>query len=179
MGYGLLVLYVFGFEQTGVVLSDLYFIDPKPAKGQEGPEHGVRLEVRELERGALKGTIYSAQPIAVGRPIWRVDLLESVDGTPGSFDRTHHHPEFTGWDPSSRVFDRALTADPLGWLSDRLTEAAGPLAVLDEADRGALRRAVPEIVEAAGRLLDGVRAGALGTAPSSGASLTDARAGWL
>lgn len=172
------MLYVFGFERTGVLLSDLYFVDPNPAKGQEGPEHGVRLEVRELERGELKGSIYSAQPVSAGRPIWRVDLLESVDGTPGSFDRTHHHPEFTGWDPSSRVFDRGLSADPLKWLAERLSEADGPLAELDDEDRAALREAAPEIVEAAARLLDRVRAGELGIVPTD-ASSTNARVGWL
>src|SRR5205085_416656 len=80
------------------------------------------------ERGAPKGTIYSAQPIGVGRPIWRVDLLESVAGRPGSFDRTHHHPVFRGWDPTSRVFDAELTADPFGWLEKRLADLDGVLA---------------------------------------------------
>ncbi|MFI6505705.1 hypothetical protein [Nonomuraea typhae] len=178
MEEGVSVLYVFGFEQTGVLLSDLYFVDPNPAKGQEGAEHGVRLEVRELDRGELKGSIYSAQPFSAGRPIWRVDLLESVAGRPGSFDRTHHHPEFTDWDPSSRVFDRELSADPLKWLAARLSEADGPLTALGGEDRAALREAVPEIVEAAGRLLERVRAGELGAAPP-GAQLTNARIGWL
>jgi len=88
------MLYAFGFERVGVVVGDLYFVDPRPAKGQEGAEHGVRVELRVLERGALNGSIYSAQPIEVGRPIWRADLLESVAGRPGSFDRTHYHPVF-------------------------------------------------------------------------------------
>ena len=93
------MLYVFGFASIGVVVSDLYFVDPEPGPGQEGAERGVRLEVRMLERGELRGSVYSAQPIAVGRPIWRGDLLESVAGMPGSHDRTHHHPRFTGWEP--------------------------------------------------------------------------------
>lgn len=65
------MLYTFGFERIGILVGDLYFVDPKPAKGQEGPEHGVRLELRVLERGELKGSIYSAQPIVIGRPVWR------------------------------------------------------------------------------------------------------------
>ncbi|MGH3158481.1 MAG: hypothetical protein ACRDNF_18175, partial [Streptosporangiaceae bacterium] len=93
------MLYAFGFERYGVVVSDIYFIDPNPMKGQESPERGVRLELRVLEREKLKGSIYSAQPIGVDQPIWRVDLLESADGPPGSFDRTHHHPAFRGWEP--------------------------------------------------------------------------------
>ena len=42
------MLYAFGFERVGVVVGDLYFLDPRPGKGQEGAEHGVRLELRVL-----------------------------------------------------------------------------------------------------------------------------------
>ena len=122
------MLYAFGFERVGVVVADLYFLDPRPGKGQEGAEHGVRLELRVLGRGELKGSIYSAQPIEVGQPIWRADLLESVDGRPGSFDRTHHHPAFTGWNPGRRVFVKGLSADPLGWVGEQLADLDGLLA---------------------------------------------------
>ncbi|TML10911.1 MAG: hypothetical protein E6G39_15285 [Actinobacteria bacterium] len=163
------MLYAFGFEHVGVVVSDLYFADPNPSVGQEGPERGVRLEVRMLERGALKGSIYSARPIGVDRPIWRADLLESVSGPAGSFDRTV--PE--------------LSADPLGWVGARLSDLPTLLAEAEvdpatvSADDGeALRQAVPEILEAARRLLDRVHAGELARAPHAG-SLDSARAGWL
>jgi hypothetical protein len=188
------VLYVFGFERVGVVVGDLYFVDPNPAKGQEGAEHGVRVELRVLGRGELKGSVYSAQPIEVGTPVWRADLLESVAGRPGSFDRTHHHPAFTGWNPGRRVFVSELSADPLGWLASQLADLG---ALLDSAgfppttagpdDARDLREAVPEIVDATRRLLGKVRSGELGNppgdAPADGASADHepalVRSGWL
>jgi hypothetical protein len=182
------MLYAFGFERVGVLVGDLYFVDPHPGKGQEGAEHGVRVELRVLERGALKGSIYSAQPIEAGQPIWRADLLETVAGRPGSFDRTHHHPAFRGWDPGRRVFVRELSADPLGWLGTQLADLEDLLATAgfpaetaapDDAER--LRGVAPEIVDAARRLLDQVRAGELGTPPRGQASADEQgiRAGWL
>jgi hypothetical protein len=183
------MLYAFGFERVGVVVGDLYFLDPAPAKGQEGAEHGVRVEVRLLERGALKGTIYSAQPIEIGQPIWRADLLESVAGRPGSFDRTHHHPNFRGWDPGRRVFDAGLSADPLGWLGARLADLDGlvasaglPADAATPQDAEGLRRAAPEIVDVTRRLLEKVRSGELGNPPAVHAAAgaqSSIRAGWL
>jgi hypothetical protein len=185
------MLYVFGFERVGVAVGDLYFLDPEPIKGQEGAEHGVRLELRLIERGPLQGSIYSATPIEVGRPVWRADFLESVDGKPGSFDRTHHHPVFTGWNPSSRVFARELSTDPLGWLASRLADLDGLLAEAGTSagtagpdDATDLRNAAPEIVDATRRLLDKVRAGELGNPPKDEAPAADAqpvlvRSGWL
>jgi len=179
------VLYVFGFERIGVVVGDLYFVDPNPAKGHEGAEHGVRLELRVLGRGELKGSVYSAQPIEVGTPVWRADLLESVAGRPGSFDRTHHHPAFEGWEPSHRVFVEDLSADPLPWVAKHLSDLDGLLADagMSAADVGAddaddLRAAVPDIVAAVERLLDGVRAGELARPPSA-EPVDSARVSWL
>ena len=178
------MLYVFGFESIGVVVSDLYFVDPDPGPGQEGAERGVRLEVRMLERGELRGSIYSAQPIAVGRPIWRGDLLESVAGTPGSHDRTHHHPSFTGWEPGYRRFVEELSADPLDWVATRLSDLDGLLAEsgvspteVDPGDAAALRDAVPEIMGSIARLLRRVRAGEVARPPTEEAA--SARVGWL
>ena len=182
------MLYAFGFERVGVLVGDLYHLDPQPPKGQEGAERGVRIELRVLERGPLKGSIYSAQPIEVGRPIWRADLLETVAGRPGSFDRTHHHPVFRDWDPTSRVFARELSADPLGWLVEMLADLDGLLATAGfpaetagPDDAASLRDVAPEIVDATRRLLDKVRAGELGTPPRDQAPDAEMgiRAGWL
>ena len=179
------MLQAFVFDRVGVVVGDLYFLDPDPHPGQEGAEHGVRLELRVFDRGELKGTIYSATPIEVGRPIWRVDLLESVDGKPGSFNRTHHHPKFSGWDPTSRVFLKELSADPLGWLAGQLADLSGileragvPPETADPGDAGSLRAIAPAIVGVTGMMLDKVRSGELGVAPDADAA-DSIRAGWL
>ncbi|WP_219602204.1 hypothetical protein [Nonomuraea indica] len=173
-----LVLYLFGFEHICVAVSDLYFVDPQPADGQEGAERGVRLEVRRLEPGELKGSVYSARPISVDRPLWRVDLLESVSGPAGSFDRTHHHPGIRGWEPGGRVFDEGLTAEPLKWLGERLGDLDAHLAEVGPADAASLRACVPEILDAVGRLLARVRAGEA-AAVSGGDPAAGVRAGWL
>jgi hypothetical protein len=179
------MLQVFGFERIGVVVGDIYFIDPSPAKGQEGPEHGVRLEIRMLQPGELSGSIYSARPISVAEPVWRADLLESVDGSPGSFDRTHHHPHVNGWEPGHRVFDRGLSSDPVGWVGSQLADLESLLSgagfEIDAAlaaDARSLRAAVPEVQRTVSIMLDRVKAGELGTAPE-GDDLTSARISWL
>jgi hypothetical protein len=179
------MLYAFGFERYGVVVSDLYFVDPNPIKGQEGAERGVRLELRVLDREKLKGSIYSAQPIGVHQPLWRVDLLESVAGPPGSFDRTHHHPAFREWEPGRRNFVRELSADPVGWLQANLSDLKAVLAragaephEADDADAASLRDAVPEIMDTVRRLLDKVHAGQLAVPPPDH-NPDNARVGWL
>jgi hypothetical protein len=179
------MLYAFGFERVGIVVGDLYFLNPRPAPGQEGAERGVRLELRLLERGALQGSIYAARPIAVDRPLWRVDLLESVDSAPGSLDRAHHHPRFDGWDPGGRSFVPELSAAPLDWLEAELSDLDAVLArggvapdTAASGDAAALRQAVPEILDVTRRLLAGVAAGQLGC-PDDDRDLVSARIGWL
>ena len=179
------MLQAFVFERVGVVVGDIYFLDPNPHPGQEGAEHGVRLELRVFDRGDLKGTIYSAMPIEVGRPIWRVDLLEAVDGKPGSFNRTHHHPKFNGWDPSPREFLRELSSDPLGWVGGQLADLPAVLEragvapeVAAPSDAASLRDIAPAIVGVTGMMLDKVRAGELGLPPADDA-VDSIRNGWL
>jgi len=179
------VLYAFGFDRIGVLVSDLYFVDPRPAPGQEGAEHGVRVEVRMLGQGELKGSIYSARPIEVGRPVWRADLLEAVDGPPGSLNRAHHHPAFDGWNPGRRVFDKGLSADAVPWVGEQLSDLGGLLERAGMSGDGALagdaeslRGAVPEITAVVRSLLDRVKAGELAAAPADGEPHS-ARISWL
>lgn len=166
------MLYAWGFDRVGVVAGDLYFVDPDPAPGEEGPEHGVRLEVRLLERPPLTGSVYSAQPIVIDRPVWRADLLETVEGEPGSHDRTHHHPRFRGWEPGRRQYDEGMTADPLDWLQARLADLPGlvagaelPADSIGPDDAPQLAAAAPAIVGAVRDLLSRVRSGELGRPP--------------
>lgn len=179
------MLYVFGFERIGVAVSDLYFVDPNPRPGQEGAEHGVRLEVRMLGLGELQGSIYSARPIEAGRPVWRADLLESVEGRPGSLNRAHHHPEFGGWEPGRRVFDKGLSAAPVQWVGEQLSDLEALLKRAGVEDAGGfaadaegLRGAAGEIMAAVQSLLDKVHAGELAAAPP-GDQPESARVSWL
>ena len=176
---------VFGFDRVGVVLGDIYFVDPNPHPGQEGAERGVRVEVRFVEPQHQDGTIYAARPILVGEPVWRLDLLESVDGKPGSYDRTHHHPLMRGWEPGERKFERALSSDPLGYLRDRLRDLPGllgqaelPSDAASEDDVRQLRDAADDIVAETAKMLDRVRRGELAHAAEPDETGL-ARTGWL
>ncbi|MER5886214.1 hypothetical protein ABT160_20520 [Streptomyces sp. NPDC001941] len=182
------MLYAFGFERVGIAVADLHFRDPDPLPGQETPESGVRVELRLLERGELPGTIYSARPITIGRPLWRVDLLQDADAPPHTFDRTHHHPRFDAWDPGPRVFVEELSRDPLLWLTSKLSdvpallkESGIPAGEVPEADADALRRAAPEIADTVRRLLARVWSGDLRHDATDGGAepVTSMRVSWL
>ena len=166
------MLAAFGFEALGVVVGDMYFIDPVPLAGQETPERGVRLELRVVDRAEPQGSIYAGVPISFTRPVWRVDLFGSTESPPGTLDRAHHHPRFNGWEPSRRHFVPELSADPLSWLADQLADPDAVLAragidtdAVTEADKTGLAAAAPEIIAVVKRMLDGVRDGALGPGP--------------
>jgi hypothetical protein len=178
------MLAAFGFDTLGVVVGDMYFVDPRPLAGQETPERGVRLELRLVDRADPRGSIYAGIPISFGRPVWRVDLFGSTESPPGTLDRAHHHPRFDGWEPGRRHFVPELSADPLSWLADQLADPAAVLARADvdpgdvsEADVKGLTAAAPEIVAAVKRMLEGVRDGGLAPAPAE--PVAAARTGWL
>jgi hypothetical protein len=177
------MLWTLAFDRVGVVMSDLYFVDPGLDQGASGAERGVRLELRHFERDELKGTVYSAVPIRVDRPIWRVDLLETADSEPGSLNRAHHHSRFHGWDPGKRSFVEELSASPLTWVRDRFAAIEEVLeeARVDPAELGddvaALRAAGPAVVAQLELMLAEVAAGRAGTAPSEQGDFV--RQSWL
>jgi hypothetical protein len=102
----------------------------------------------------------------------------------GTFDRTHHHPRFKGWEPSERVFVPELSTDPLEWLGNRLRDVRSVLAdarinpgELGPDDVEAISAAAPDIVDCVRRQLDLVHEGRLARAPER--DVTEARMSWL
>lgn len=177
------MLQLFGFDRIGVVIGDIYWVDPDPTHDQ-GPERGVRLEVRMLEPSELTRTPYASRPITVAEPVWRLDLLEPADAPFGSLDHAHHHPAMTDWEPNHRVFDRDLCSDPIAWLGGKLADLEGLLAGVGidvdaelAADADKLRASVPEVQRAVDGMLDKVKAGELGTAPDG--EVSNPRLSWL
>ncbi len=161
------------FGRLAVLVEALSFLDPDPGPDQEGPERGVRVELRVLADEPHRGSVYASQRIVVDRALWRCDLLESVAGGPGSADRMHHHPVMHDDEPGDRVFDPALGADPIPWLERRL---AGTDRLLEDpaVDTGAVSRgdvaellaSLPQVLDLVATTLARVRTGELATAPS-------------
>lgn len=179
------MLITFGFDQLALVAADLYFQHPDPPLGQEGAEHGVRLELRHIAAGELRGSVYSARPVFLADPLWRIDLLRSVDASGAALDRAHHHPAFTGWDESARVFDEELTGDPMAWLDRELSalpavlaRAGVPESTATPRDLDELRLALPRILDLVRWLLDQSLTGQLAQAPTPAAAGL-VRASWL
>lgn len=89
---------------------------------------------------------------SIEEPIWRADLFGEVGGTP--FDAAHFHPTFSGLTPCDRVFDPTIQADPLAWMTRRLSDVpamlveAGRADLVGEVDEAALEQALPAVVEA-------------------------------
>jgi hypothetical protein len=162
------------FDKIAVTIEDIYFLDPVQKPDNEGPERGVRVELRLLDRLPHQGSVYAAQPFGMGTVIWRADLLESVAAGPGSADRMHYHPHMTDSEPGDRVFDTAIPADPIGWLTGQLSSLDNLLAGKVDgveafaADAAALRSEAPHIGSTVSMMLERVRAGELAREPVAG-----------
>lgn len=167
------MLCTFGFGTLAVSAEAIYFVDPNPKPGQEGAERGVRVELRLVRPEPHRGSIYASQEYVLDQAVFRADFLESVERGPGSKDRMHYHPGMHGNEPDNRVFDKALTSDPMGWLAAQL---ADPIALLDaagvpsakehEESAEALRAELPFVIDSIATLLAKVRSGDLAKAPA-------------
>jgi hypothetical protein len=117
---------IWTFGRLAVTAEEIDFVDPAEV-GPDVRERGLRLELRVVHPG-VPGSIYASPGWVVDAPVCRFDLLES---RPGARDRMHWHPAMSAGEPGDRTFDRALAADPVGWLRARLSHAE---ALLDDDD---------------------------------------------
>jgi hypothetical protein len=145
------MLRAFIFGQVAVVVRHWFEIGVTDG----AMEHGARLELRQLQSQEHRGTQSAAQYFGIDRPVWRADLFDRLDGTPGGFEAAHFHPRFDGNEPTKRVWPADISSDPWGWLQRQLCDlhalcdAAGvSMAGIDD-DAEDLRREVDAIVQAA------------------------------
>ena len=145
------MLHILALSRSALVVRHWFEINLDDAS----MEHGARIELRELAPAAHRGSESAAQVIAVDRPLWRADLFDRHAAEPGSFGAAHYHPEFSGNEPSDRVWDPALTADPWRWLGDQVASAGAAAGgrpwPLDPADASELPGLADEVVALARR----------------------------
>lgn len=177
------MLAAFGFETMGVVVGDMFFVDPARSKARR-PRSGesdwnCASSTATSRRGrSTRGSDLLQPPGVAGGPV-RIHREPARDARPGPSP-----PRFDGWEPGRRHFVPELSADPVGWLAGQLADPAAVLTragvdpdEVSEADKAGLAAAAPEIVAAVKRMLDGVRDGEL--APSPEEPVAAARTGWL
>jgi hypothetical protein len=145
------VLHAFVYNETAILVRHWFEVSLKDSH----LEHGVRLELRLRDPQPLRGSESAAQRIAVDQPVWRADLFDRVDGTPGAFEAAHYHPRFAGDEPSERNWLDEIKATPWEWLHGQLsdiaavTEAGGVSLADPAADTEQIRADAPEIVAVA------------------------------
>ncbi|MHA6619917.1 hypothetical protein [Pseudonocardia sp. DLS-67] len=113
--------HVFVFNEVAVLVRHWFEIDLMDSH----LEHGARVELRQLAPQPRRGSESASQMIVVDQPVWRADLFDRLDGTPGAFEAAHFHPHFVGVEPCERHWDDAVKATPWDWLAGRLTDIAG------------------------------------------------------
>lgn len=129
------------------------------------PERGTRVEVRLLAGEPRRGSFSAAQRVVIDEPLFRADLFDQVNGSPGNLRSAHFHPHFEGVEPSDRVWRDEIKRDATGWLTAELSDlpqlVARGGAHLDApslaADAAALRDAIPAIVACVEATWDSVR----------------------
>ncbi len=142
---------VFVFNEIAVIIRHWYEI------GEHGREHGTRVEIRRLTPSPRRGSESASQLITIDQPIWRADLFDLIGDEPGAFGRAHYHHRFDGVEPTARDWSAELSADPLTWCRDQLSnlETLIPLAGVTLTDLALeaeeLRDACDRMIESVGR----------------------------
>lgn len=142
---------VYAFIIGPVAITVRYWEEPAPNYQIEA---GARVEVRRVvpavgQRDRPGAAGWRVEPVSDGG-LWRSDLLEVIT-RPDHEPRHHHHPEFRDGDVGRRVFDPALTADPVGWTMGRLADLSELLTMVGaddlagRIDERQLHRALPGI----------------------------------
>ena len=116
--------HAFVFNEVAVLVRHWFEIDLVDSH----LEHGARVELRLLVPQPRRGSESAAQKVVVDQPVWRADLFDRLDGTPGAFEVAHFHPSFEGVEPCERHWDDAVKAAPWEWLEASLTDVAGIVA---------------------------------------------------
>jgi hypothetical protein len=113
-------------------------------------ESGARVEIRRVEREEIAGApagVAGLRLLPISAGIWRADLFRDQDGKV----IYHYHPRFEAGDVGERSFDDRLTADPVGFVIDRLRElrtvlvASGAGDIADQVDYAEIDRSLPAI----------------------------------
>jgi hypothetical protein len=113
-------------------------------------ESGARVEIRRVEHDEIPGApagVAGLRLMPVSEGIWRADLFRDQDGNV----IYHYHPHFEKGDVGERFFDDQLTADPVGFVMDRLRdlrtvlETSGAGDLVDRVNYADLERALPAI----------------------------------
>ncbi len=142
---------VFVFNEVAVIIRHWYEI------GEEGREHGARLEIRKLTPSPRRGTESASQVIVIDEPLWRADLFDLIGDEPGGFGRAHYHHKFDGPEPTARDWAKDLSADPIAWCRAQLSNleelipAAGATLVDLALEARELRDACDRMMESVGR----------------------------
>lgn len=147
------MLQAFVFDEVAVLVRHWFEID----LADSHLEHGARVEVRLRTEQPHRGSESAAQKIVVDQPVWRADLFDRLDGTPGEYAVAHYHPFFTGVEPSERHWADQVKAAPWEWLRDQLSDVAALVSTAGlplrrpGIERLRVRAALEEIVAAAQR----------------------------
>jgi hypothetical protein len=143
------------FDRLAVAVFRIDFLDPAISEQPDARERGVRIEIKPAG-STYDGSVYSSSTNLVRPAVCRIDLLESA---PHAADRMHWHPTMSDGEPGDRVFDPAIGADPLAWLTDQLTNLRMLLERAGVDDPDGYATDIAAVSTAAAEITDSVAAG--------------------